>query len=227
MTRTTLQETLEKTGILVIDGSMSTALEQLGCDLNDSLWTARALDRQPELVRAGPRELLPRRRRLRHHLQLPGHHPRPDGQGPHPGGGGGPHHPVRGAVPGGPGALVAAGGPGGRPGLAPVPGRAWGPTARIWRTALSTGATTAWAMTSSGTSTAGGWSFLWQAGADVLLMETQPSLREARIELSIAEELGAESWVSFSCRDGSRIHEGDLTSRTAPRSWSRRIPICG
>ena len=26
----------------------------------------------------------------------------------------------------------------------------------------------------------------------------------------IAEELGAESWVSFSCRDGSRIHEGDL-----------------
>ena len=37
--RTTLQETLEKTGVMVIDGSMSTALEQLGCDLNDSLWT--------------------------------------------------------------------------------------------------------------------------------------------------------------------------------------------
>ena len=48
MTRTTIQETLEKTGILVIDGSMSTALEQLGCDLNDSLWTAKALDQQPE-----------------------------------------------------------------------------------------------------------------------------------------------------------------------------------
>ena len=51
MKRTTLQETLQKTGILVIDGSMSTALEQLGCDLNDSLWTAKALDQQPELVR--------------------------------------------------------------------------------------------------------------------------------------------------------------------------------
>ena len=49
--RTTLQETLEKTGVMVIDGSMSTALEQLGCDLNDSLWTAKALDQQPELVR--------------------------------------------------------------------------------------------------------------------------------------------------------------------------------
>ena len=51
MMRTTLRETLEKTGILVIDGSMSTALEQLGCDLNDRLWTAKALDQQPELVR--------------------------------------------------------------------------------------------------------------------------------------------------------------------------------
>ena len=50
MMRTTLRETLEKTGILVIDGSMSTALEQLGCDLNDRLWTAKALDQQPELV---------------------------------------------------------------------------------------------------------------------------------------------------------------------------------
>ena len=49
--RITLQETLEKTGILVIDGSMSTALEALGCDLNDSLWTARVLAEQPDLVR--------------------------------------------------------------------------------------------------------------------------------------------------------------------------------
>lgn len=49
--RTSLQETLQKTGVMVIDGSMSTALEQLGCDLNDSLWTAKALDQQPELVR--------------------------------------------------------------------------------------------------------------------------------------------------------------------------------
>ena len=37
MTRTTLQETLEKTGILVIDGSMSTALEQLGIESLDEL----------------------------------------------------------------------------------------------------------------------------------------------------------------------------------------------
>lgn len=56
---------------------------------------------------------------------------------------------------------------------------------------------------------------LWQAGADLLLIETQPSLAEAKVELSIAEELGAEAWVSFSCRDGSHIHEGDLIRECA------------
>ncbi|MEI3305200.1 MAG: homocysteine S-methyltransferase family protein [Dysosmobacter sp.] len=49
--RVSLEETLEKTNIMVIDGSMSTALEALGCDLNDSLWTAKALAEQPELIR--------------------------------------------------------------------------------------------------------------------------------------------------------------------------------
>ncbi len=51
---------------------------------------------------------------------------------------------------------------------------------------------------------------LWEAGADLLLIETQPSLSEALIEADIAEELGADYWVSFSCRDGRHIHEGDL-----------------
>ena len=50
---------------------------------------------------------------------------------------------------------------------------------------------------------------LWEAGSDLLLIETQPSLHEALIEAEIAEELGADYWISFSCRDGSHIHEGD------------------
>lgn len=50
---------------------------------------------------------------------------------------------------------------------------------------------------------------LWEAGSDLLLLETQPSLHEALIEADIAEELGADYWISFSCRDGSHIHEGD------------------
>ena len=35
---------------LVIDGSMSTSLERLGCDTDNALWTAAALIKQPELV---------------------------------------------------------------------------------------------------------------------------------------------------------------------------------
>ena len=35
---------------LVIDGSMSTSLERLGCDTDNELWTAAALINQPELV---------------------------------------------------------------------------------------------------------------------------------------------------------------------------------
>lgn len=51
---------------------------------------------------------------------------------------------------------------------------------------------------------------LLEAGADVLLIETQPSLNEVLIEAEIAEDLGADYWISFSCRDGLRINEGDL-----------------
>ena len=38
-----LQEILRKNTIMVIDGSMSTALERLGADLNHSLWTCKVL----------------------------------------------------------------------------------------------------------------------------------------------------------------------------------------
>lgn len=40
-----------KKQICVIDGSMGTALEHLGANLNNSLWTARVLLDQPELVK--------------------------------------------------------------------------------------------------------------------------------------------------------------------------------
>ena len=37
-----IKELLEKNGQMIIDGSMSTALEQMGANLNCNLWTARA-----------------------------------------------------------------------------------------------------------------------------------------------------------------------------------------
>ena len=48
------------------------------------------------------------------------------------------------------------------------------------------------------------------AGCDIALIETHPCLREAVIAGDICEELGMDYWISFSCRDGHRINEGDL-----------------
>ena len=43
MRKATIQDVLDKTGIMVIDGSMSAILEELGADNSSSLWTAAAL----------------------------------------------------------------------------------------------------------------------------------------------------------------------------------------
>lgn len=85
----------------------------------------------------------------------------------------------------------------------------WAPTGRTLLMGPSTGATTASVTTSSGTSTAAAWRSSGRPGPTSLLIETQPSLHEALIEAEIAEELGADYWISFSCRDGDHIHEGD------------------
>lgn len=46
-----LAELIQKKKSLVIDGAMSTALEALGCDLNDPLWSAKVLFEAPEKIR--------------------------------------------------------------------------------------------------------------------------------------------------------------------------------
>ena len=51
---------------------------------------------------------------------------------------------------------------------------------------------------------------LCEAGSDILLIETQPSLQEVLVEAQIAEELGADYWISFSCMNGKQICDGTL-----------------
>lgn len=46
-----LADLIARRGSVVIDGAMSTALESLGADLNDPLWSAKVLIDQPELIR--------------------------------------------------------------------------------------------------------------------------------------------------------------------------------
>ncbi|MCM5705153.1 homocysteine S-methyltransferase [Larsenimonas salina] len=41
---------LAETPFAVVDGALATELERLGCDLNDSLWSARVLSEAPELI---------------------------------------------------------------------------------------------------------------------------------------------------------------------------------
>lgn len=45
-----LAELIARRGYAVIDGAMSTALEGLGCDLKDPLWTAKVLLEEPEKI---------------------------------------------------------------------------------------------------------------------------------------------------------------------------------
>ena len=49
---------LESQGFLVLDGGLATELEALGCDLNDPLWSARALLGDREAVRSAHRRFL-------------------------------------------------------------------------------------------------------------------------------------------------------------------------
>ena len=222
MTRTTIQETLEKTGILVIDGSMSTALEQLGCDLNDSLWTATALDRQPELVEKVHENYFAAGAdcgiTCSYQATIPGlmakGHTLAEAEGL-----------ITRSVE----LFLEA-----RERWWQRSGREEG---RAWPLCLA-GIGPYGAYLADGSEYRGNYGvgddvlrdfhrrrmeLLWQAGADVLLIETQPSLAEARIELSIAEELGAEAWVSFSCRDGSHINEGDRI-RDCAAELEKRYP---
>lgn len=42
---------LEKHELLIVDGAMATELEGKGCDLNDTLWSAKVLKENPQLIR--------------------------------------------------------------------------------------------------------------------------------------------------------------------------------
>jgi len=214
--RTTIEETLQKTKIMVIDGAMSTGLEQLGCQLKDSLWTARALAEQPELVkqvhlnyfRAGADcgitcsyqatilGLMSKGYSEKEAEEL-----------------------ITRSVE----LFLEA-----REEWWEAEGKAAG---RAYPLCLA-GIGPYGAYLADGSEYRGNYGvpdevlrefherrmeLLWNVGADVLLIETQPSLREVLIETEIAEKLGADYWVSFSCLDGRHICEGKLIQDCARR----------
>ncbi|MBR2726441.1 MAG: homocysteine S-methyltransferase [Solobacterium sp.] len=207
--KASLNEILEQNGIMIIDGSMSTALEHMGADLNNKLWTASILANQPELVkqvhlnyfRAGADCGIT----CSYQATIPGFmaqgYTEEEAEDL-----------IRRSVE----LFLKArdewwqeeGKDSGRP--YPLCLGAVGPYG---------------AYLADGSEYRGNYGLsdrelyvfhkrrmelLYEEGADILLIETQPSLQEVLVEARIAEELGAEFWISFSCLNGKQICDGTM-----------------
>lgn len=206
--RVKLQDVLAKTGHMVIDGSMGTGLELLGCQLKDKLWTARVLAEEPDKVKQVHLEYF------------------------RAGADCGITCSYQATIPG----LMANGYSEAEAEEiiarsvevfleareewcrleAPVLGRPY--------PLCLAGCGPYGAYLADGSEYRGHYGvtdevlyefhrrrseILWNAGADLLLFETEPSLHEALIEAEIAEAIGADYWISFSCRNGRQTNEGD------------------
>lgn len=220
--RQTLKNILEQNQILVIDGSMGTALENLGADLNNSLWTARVLADRPELVKQVHLEYF------------------------RAGADAGITCSYQASIPG----LMANGFS--RQAAEDLITRSvtlFQEARKEWWDQEGKAAGRAWPLCLAGVGPYGAYladgseyrghyglsdrelydfhkrraQLLWEAGADVLLFETQPGLQEALVEARIARELGATFWISFSCRDGLHNCEG-TPLREAAAEVVRQFP---
>lgn len=80
MMKNSIENIIKENKIMVIDGSMSTPLENRGVSLNSKLWTAKILAEQPRTDQTGSQKLLQSRSRLWDHMQLSGIHSRTYGK---------------------------------------------------------------------------------------------------------------------------------------------------
>ncbi|MBR3570856.1 MAG: homocysteine S-methyltransferase [Oscillibacter sp.] len=218
-----LQEALQECGRLVIDGSMSAALEHLGCKLNDKLWTARVLAEHPEMVKEVHLQYL--RAGADCHITCS----------------------YQATVPG----LLESGFS--QPEAEEIirrSVRAFYEAREQWlereggkdsgrvRPICLAGIGPYGAYLADGSEFVGGYGvddktlrtfhesrvrLLLEEKPDYLLFETMPCFREVLIAAELAEEAEADYWVSFSCLDGKRICEGDEI-RTCAEALSKGHP---
>ena len=215
-----IKELLEKNGQMIIDGSMSTALEQMGANLNCNLWTARALVDTPELVKKVHTDYFKAGAdcgiTCSYQATIPGLMEN-----------GFTHDEAAEIVANSVKLLLEA-----REEWWNAEGKAQG---RVYPLCLA-GIGPYGAYLADGSEYRGNYGvsdealrtfhkermeILWNVGADILLIETQPSLREALIEAEIAEEMGADYWISFSCKDGHHIQHHCGMCKGAFREPSR------
>jgi homocysteine S-methyltransferase len=69
---------------------------------------------------------------------------------------------------------------------------------------------------------------LLAAGADLLAIETIPTVREARVLVDLVDELGATAWLSYQCRDGATTAAGEsIVEAVALASTSKGVVAVG
>lgn len=206
--RADLNRIFENNRIMIIDGSMSTPLERMGEDLNDKLWTAKVLREKPELIKKVHMDYLRAGADCgitsSYQASVPGLMEKGmdreeaeelikksvrvfcearDEWWESEGKNAGREYPLCLASVGPYGAYLADGSEyRGRYGISVEELREFHHIRM---------------------------EILKDAGADMFLIETVPSFREAVICSDIAEELDFDYWVSFSCMSGTRINEGD------------------
>lgn len=68
---------------------------------------------------------------------------------------------------------------------------------------------------------------LQEAGADLLAIETIPTVREAEVLVDLLDETGATAWLSFSCRDGASTSAGEPIADAVALGEHPRIVAVG
>jgi len=209
-------DVLKKVKTMIVDGAMATELEAMGCDLNDELWSAKVLAEQPELIK-------------RVHLSY-------FAAGADCGITASYQATVAGYMKKGyseeyaEGLIIRSvkllseardewweseGKSSGR--VYPLIAAAVGPYG---------------AFLADGSEYRGGYGvpkevigdfhkrrmeLLWNAGAEILAIETIPSLEEALITAEITEKIDADCWISFSCKNEKEISEGTSIAECAEK----------
>ena len=211
-----IDSVIEKNGVMVIDGSMSTALEAMGADLNDALWTAKVLAAEPDLVKQVHKNYFSAGAdcgiTASYQATIPGlmdkGYTKEEAEAL-----------IRRSVE----VFCKA-----RDEWWQEEGEAAG---RAYPLCLA-GMGPYGVYLADGSEYTGAYmkdvseeelyafhyeraSLVAAAGADMLLFETQPSLEEALIAARVGEDLGKDYWISFSCRDGMRTNRGELVRECA------------
>ncbi|WP_419858121.1 homocysteine S-methyltransferase [Candidatus Palauibacter irciniicola] len=208
-----IRDFIEREGFLVLDGGLATELEALGCDLDDPLWSARALIDDPETIRTAHRRFLEAGAdciaTATYQATFEGFAARGSTGGDHP-------HPAR----------VRRRADLGSRGLPRRPTRPWpggAPPASRPPPLVAASIGPYGAYLADGSEYTGDyglsaaelydfhaprWEVLAETEADVLACETTPSVEETRAYCRLAAVSHRPTWISFQCRDGARLADG-------------------